>query len=465
MNDLAIVNGKIFDGFNSYKANIYVKDGKISAVSSRVLDAAEIYDADGFYIFPGLIDPHVHFALNLGKYRSADDFESGSRGAAFGGVTTFVDFLDPITEDSEIDENFSRRSELASSSHVDYSFHMTIAHPNIAPEKLIRRTLALGLNSIKCFTTYSLSDRMTGDGYIFELLKSSKDLGVVITFHAENDPIVIHRNSVIEKHLPKDLPFLHPYESEAEAVSRIGTFARLTNGQAYIVHNSSGRSIQLLKEYGIPPNLRLETCPQYMTLDDSKYEGNSDEVAIHTLVPPLRSEFDLQLMRKYFTDGIFSTVGTDHCPFTKKEKIENMNDYDSMPNGIGGIETSFSILYTFFVNKGLIPLNSLVRMQSVNVANIFGLTHKGRVVPGADADIAIFDPTKEWEVSIDSLHTNSDYTPYEGMKLKGKFVSTVVRGDFVVKNGKFIDKSKGKFIERKPVFWNDIKKYNDYGGE
>lgn len=454
MNDLAIVNGKIFDGFNSYKANVYIKDGKISTVSSQTLDAAEIYDAEGFYILPGLIDPHVHFALNLGKYRSADDFETGSRSAAFGGVTTFIDFLDPITKDSEIEEKFSQRLKLASSSHVDYSFHMTIAHPNIPPMKLIRRTLALGLNSIKCFTTYSLSGRMTGDGYIFELLKGSKDLGAIITFHAENDPIIIQRISEVEKHLPKDLPFFHPYESEAEAVSRIGTFARLTGGQAYVVHNSSGRSIQLLKAYGIPSNLRLETCPQYMALDDSIYENNSAEVALHTLVPPLRSKLDLQLMKKYFIDGVFSTIGTDHCPFMKREKLENVSDYDSMPNGIGGVETAFSILYTLFVSEGLIPLNSLVKVQSTNVADIFGLIHKGRIFPGADADLAIFDPNNEWKITIDSLHTNADYTPYEGMKLKGKFVSTIVRGNFVVKNGEFISKSKGNFIERGPVFWH-----------
>jgi len=453
LNDLAVVNGKIFDGFSSYKANVYIKDGKISTVSSQILDAAEIYDANGFYILPGLIDPHVHFALNLGKYRSADDFESGSRSAAFGGVTTFIDFLDPVTEDSEIEEKFSQRLKLASSSHVDYSFHMTVAHPNIPAMELIHRTLALGLNSVKCFTTYSLSNRMTGDGYIFDLLKSSKDLGAVITFHAENDPIIIHRISGIGKRFPKDLPFFHPYESEAEAVSRIGTFARLTGGQAYIVHNSSGRSIQLLKAYGIPSNLRLETCPQYLVLDDSVYENNSTEVVLHTLVPPLRSKLDLQLMKGYFVNGIFSTVGTDHCPFMKKEKLENESNYDSMPNGIGGVETAFSLLYTLFVKEGLMPLNLLVKMQSTNVADTFGLANKGRILPGVDADLVIFDPNSEWRVTIDSLHTNADYTPYEGMKLKGKFVSTIVRGNFVVKDGEFISRSKGKFIERGPVFW------------
>ncbi len=454
MNDLAIVGGKIFDGFNSYDANIYVKDGSISAISHDLLDAAEVYNAKGLYILPGLIDPHVHFALKLGKYTSADDFESGSKSAAFGGITIFIDFLDPITDASVIKKVFSERMKLASTSHIDYSFHMTIAHPNFPPKKLIHRTLALGINSIKCFTTYSTSDRMTEDGYIFELLEESRKSGVVISFHAENDSIINHRLSEKDSHLPKDLPFFHPYESEAEAASRIATFARLTGGQAYIVHNSSGRSVDMLVNNGKPSNLRLETCPQYLTMDDSVYRKGPTVAALHTLVPPLRSRRDLGLLGKYFTDGVYSTVGTDHCPFMKAEKLENMNDLDHMPNGIGGVETSFSILYNQFVRTGFMTLNALVRMQSVNVADTFGLTQKGCISPGADADLALLDPNKKWEVTINSLHTRADYTPYEGMKLIGKFVSTLVRGKFVIRDGEFSGEQKGQFIERRPVFWH-----------
>ena len=125
-----------------------------------------------------------------------------------------------------------------------------------------------------------------------------------------------------------------------------------------------------------------------------------------------------------------------------------------MPNGIGGVETSFSILYTTFVDSKKIEMNDLVKMQSVNVARTFGLAQKGQIVVGADADIAIFDPQKEWHVTSKALHTNSDYTPYEGMKLKGKFISTLVRGDFVLKDGEVLNDSKGKFIKRGPVFWH-----------
>ncbi len=454
MNDLGIVGGKVFDGFNSYDANIYIKDGRISNISTDLLDAEETYDAKGLYIFPGLIDPHVHFSLRLGKYTSADDFESGSVGAAFGGVTTFIDFLDPITETSEIENAFFERKKLASKSHIDYSFHMAIAHPNFPASELSRRTLALGSNSIKCFTTYSTSNRMTEDGYILDLLRASKEFGLVISFHAENDSIILHELSRKDKHLPKDLPLFHPYESEAEAVSRVATLARLTGGQAYIVHNSSGRSIGLLRKSDIPPNLRLETCPQYLILDDSIYEKNDESAALHTIVPPLRSKEDVSLMKRYFISNTFSTVGTDHCPFMRNEKLENVDDYDHMPNGIGGVETSFSLLYTFFVSEDSISLNDLIRMQSVNPANIFGLTQKGRIFPGADADLALFDPNERWEVRIDSLHTHADYTPYEGMKIVGKFVSTLVRGKFVVRDGEFVGEQRGRFIERRPVFWH-----------
>ena len=456
MNDLAIVGGRIFDGFNSYDANIYIKSGKISAVSSEKLDAVEVYNANGMYLLPGLIDPHVHFALNLGKYTSADDFESGSIGAAYGGITTFIDFLDPVTKRREVEENFSKRMKAASRSHVDYSFHMTIAHPDFSPRELIESTLALGINSVKSFTTYSVSNRMTEDGYIFELLRESKKAGVVATFHAEDDPMILYNMSKVDKHLPRDLPLFHSYEVEAEAVSRISTLAKLTNGQAYIVHDSSGRSVDLLFKNGIPHNLRLETCPQYVSLDDSIYNEGPEEAALHSLVPPLRSKEDVELMRCHLEKGTFHTIGTDHCPFKREEKLKNMNDYDGMPNGIGGVETSFSILYTLFVSTGKIKMNDLVKMQSVNVSKTFGLVGKGQIVIGTDADIAIFDPHKKWHVTSTALHTNSDYTPYEGMKLKGKFVSTIVRGNFVVKDGNFLDDSKGEFVKRGPVFWHTL---------
>ena len=453
MNDLAILNGKIFDGANSYEANIYVKDGKISTVSSERFDAVEIYDAKGFYILPGLIDPHVHFALNLGKYTSADNFESGSIGAAYGGVTTYIDFLDPITEYSELEKAFDRRMKLAANSHVDYTFHTTIAHPNFSTEKLCQKSLELGINSVKNFTTYSSSNRMTRDGYIFELLKSTKKYGLIATFHAENDDMILRTMSSERTHVPSRLPKYHSFEAEAEAVSRIANFAKLTDGQAYIVHNSSGRSVELLKRCGIPSNLRLETCPQYFVLDSSKYEKSEEIAALYALVPPLRSREDVKLMREHFKNGLFYTVGTDHCPFKKIEKLENANDYDSMPNGIGGVETSFYIFYTLFVKSGILDLNELVKIQSTNVAETFGLNEKGKLKVGYDADIAIFDPNAKWVVSNDTLHTKADYTPYDGLALNGKFVSTIVRGNFVVKDGVFNEKTKGRFVKRGPVFW------------
>ncbi len=453
MNDLAIVGGRIFDGFNSYEANVYVRDGKISSISSERLEAREIHDITGLYLFPGLIDPHVHFSLDLGKYRSADDFESGSKGAAFGGITTFIDFVDPVRTSSELEERFNQRLELARESHVDYALHMTVANPEFPAEELVERTLDLGINSIKCFTTYSSSDRMTEDGYILELLKASKVYGLVVAFHAENDPIIRFRIS--EKPIPKpsDLPFLHPYESEAEAVSRITALARLTGGQAYVVHNSSGRSIELLYAAGIPSNVRLETCPQYLTLDDSLYLINEESASLHCLVPPLRSGSDVELMKKFFIRGVFTTIGTDHCPFMKNEKLENKEDYNGMPNGIGGVETSFVILHTTLVKSGLISLNDLVRAQSNDVAKTFGLKGKGRIFPGADADFAIFDPEAKWTVTGKELHSKADYTPYEKMDVTGRFVSTVSNGRFVVKNGKFLGEGKGKFLRRGRIFW------------
>ncbi|BBJ28825.1 dihydroorotase [Athalassotoga saccharophila] len=450
MNDLGITGGKIFDGFRSYIANIYIRDGRITAITSDYLESKENYSAVGKYVMPGLIDPHVHFSLSLGKYRSADDFESGSVSAAFGGITTYIDFLDPVTHENEIEEKFLKRLKEAKNSHIDYSFHMTIAHPDIDPVTLAKRTLALGINSIKTFTTYSTSNRMTDNGYILDLLSITRKYGIIETFHAEDDAIILHRSKIKEKHLPQDLPFLHPSESEASAAMSIVTMAKLTNGQAYIVHNSSGLSVQMIKQLDAFENVRLETCPQYLVLNDTLYER--DDAYLYTLVPPLRSRLESFYLYEALKDGSISTVGTDHCPFTKAEKFENRLNYDSMPNGIGGVETSFVLLYNKDRSEKII--NDLVRVQSVNVAETFGLKNKGKIVVGADADIAIFDPTFKWTIGISNLHTKADYTPYEGRDVIGKFVSVLSRGRFVIKDGEFVGKRlRGKFVKRRKVFW------------
>ncbi len=450
-NDLGIVGGKIFDGFKSYKANVYIRDGRITAITSDRLRAKENYDASGKYVMPGLIDPHVHFALSLGKYRSADDFESGSVSAAFGGITTYIDFLDPVTHEDEINEKFLKRLEEAKSSHIDYSFHMTIAHPDIDPVILAKRTLSLGINSIKTFTTYSTSNRMTDNGYILDLLKITKKYGIVETFHAEDDAIILHRSKMKEKHLPQDLPFLHPAESEASAATSIATMAKLTNGQAYIVHNSSGLSVKMIKRLNASNNVKLETCPQYLVLDDSLYEN--DDAYLYTLVPPLRS--NVKLLFEEVKNESISTIGTDHCPFKKDEKFENRFNYDSMPNGIGGVETSFVLIYNLYRHISEKDINALVRLQSTNVAETFGLKRKGKLTVNADADIAIFDPSINWTIGISTLHTKADYTPYEGRKVMGKFVSVISRGRFVVKDGEFVgDRLRGEFVKRGKVFWH-----------
>ncbi|MGC9219159.1 MAG: amidohydrolase family protein [Athalassotoga sp.] len=450
MNDLGIIDGKVFDGFKTYRANIYIRDGRITAITSDYLEAKENYEVFGKYVMPGLIDPHVHFALSLGKYRSADDFESGSVSAAFGGITTYIDFLDPITHENEIDEKFLKRLEEAKNSHIDYSFHMTIAHPDIEPVTLAKRTLSLGINSIKTFTTYSTSNRMTGNGYILDLLAITKKYGIIETFHAEDDAMILYRSKMKERHLPQDLPFLHPSESEASAAMSIATIAKLTDGQAYIVHNSSGFSVKMIEKLNASENVRLETCPQYLVLNDALYQ--KDDAYLYTLVPPLRSRLESSYLYEAVENGLISTVGTDHCPFKKDEKFENKLDYDSMPNGIGGVETSFVLLYN--ENCSEKNVNDLVRLQSVNVAETFGLKNKGKIVVGADADIAIFDPSIQWTIGISNLHTKADYTPYEGKNVKGKFVSVISRGRFVVKDGQFVGKRlRGKFVRRGKVFW------------
>ena len=189
--DVGIINGFVYLDGEFRKVNLYIKNEKIGAVSAENLECNKVVDAEGKYVFPGFIDPHVHFALGVGANISKDDFEKGSIEAALGGVTTYIDFLDPVKESCEIEKEFQKRKNLAEKSYVDYSFHTTIANPKASPESIIRKSKEFGINSIKLFTTYADTDRRTYDDYIYNLLEASVDEKSVIVVHAENDDLIL----------------------------------------------------------------------------------------------------------------------------------------------------------------------------------------------------------------------------------------------------------------------------------
>lgn len=441
MYDLCLKNGKIYLNGEFLNSNIYIKEGKIFDITLSEIPSKETYDVSGKLVLPGFIDPHVHFELNVGRYTSVDDFASGSLSAAYGGITTIIDFLDPIKTVSEFHRAFDVRLKRAEKSLIDYAFHTTIANPLDSPNEIINVSKSNGIQSIKLFTTYSDSDRRTYDGYIFDLLKLSKEKGVVVSSHSENDEIIKYLNN--RKIKITDLSKSRPTVVEVSEILKLASMAEIADGQLYIVHVSSGKTLEKISfnfKNILGKNLNLESCPHYFYFNEDEFSKQTGY--LYTLCPPFKGEKDRVKMFENF--DLISTIGTDHCPFYQEEKKKEY--IDEVPMGIGGVEFSFPLMYSLFGNK-------IIDKYTENVAKIFGLyPRKGNLMPGADADIVVFDPNAKYKIK--AHHSKCDYNVYENFEVNGKIISTILRGKFIIKDLKLNSNlSKGEYISRGDILW------------
>lgn len=427
MFDLGIKNGFVYLDGELQKINLYIKNEKISAISTEEFECEKIVDATNRYVLPGFIDPHVHFALRVGNNISKDDFEEGSKEAALGGVTTYIDFLDPIKKADEISLEFEKRKKMASKSYVDYSFHTTIANPTDSPINIVKESKKYGINSIKLFTTYSNTDRRTYDDYIYELLKVSVSEKAVIVVHAENDDLIKGNKDILVKDHEKSRPVI----TENIEVIKLSQIARNTKGNLYIVHVSAGSSVKALKEQFSEElkthQIILESCPHYFLLNSSNLERTDGYK--YTMTPPIRVEKERILLNDEI--DFISTIGTDHCPYTKEQKHHKYTKEISM--GIGGIRYSFLNMYQEYGIK-------IVDKFTKGPAKAYSLKEKGNLLPGYDADITIFNP-KEKTIVKDEMSV------YDKKVLDGKIEEVYSRGKCVVKDGIIVEHL-GKYIKR-----------------
>ena len=428
MYDIGIINGRVYTENGFINVNIYIEGNKIAALTSDRHQCCKTIDAEGAKILPGFIDPHVHFSLTVGPNTSTDDFEKGSINGLLGGVTTYIDFLDPIKKVSQFKEAFEERAELAKDSASDYAFHSCVANPSDGAKEILREGLKYGITSVKLFTTYSNTDRRTYDDYILELLKQSKSHNARIVIHSENDSLVDYSDNILIKNHEKSRDTL----CETTEVLKLAQMARVTGGNLYIVHVSAGTTADIIaREYRKElerGNIIMESCPHYFIFNSSCYNKRSG--FLYTMTPPLRPEEDRVLL----CDNIdyISTIGTDHCPFTEDMKRHKYTS--ETPMGIGGIKYSFLNMYTLFGDK-------IIKKFTSNVAKAYNMyPQKGTLMPGADADIVIFDD-KAKGIIKDSTSL------YNGREVKGKIVSVLLSGNIVVKDGEFVG-SKGRYIRR-----------------
>ena len=422
MNDLLIKNGLVFLKGKWVKTNLAVLGEKISYIGNDEVEAKETLDVQGLKVLPGLIDPHVHFELNCGGTTSCDDFYTGSVCAAYGGVTTIIDFLDPTRNAEELEKSYYERIALAKKSLVDYHMHACIREPNGDLEEYVKTVVKLGMRTIKLFTTYSDTHRRTYDKDIIELLRLSKKYNVMIEAHIENDDLIDLR----DEYTFKDLPVSRPSLSETSEALKLAKYVRETGGIFYMVHCSSGETLKALKEQFsdiLGKNFFVESCPQYFVFNNSvleRYDGQ-----LFTFAPPLRSERERQLLTAYYQD--VNTIGTDHCAFMKKEK--NYPTLKGFPLGVGGVEHSFSIMYRRFGDE-------IIDKMSKNTGILQDFPTKGELEVGKDADISIFQEIDDYFEKEN--HGTCDYSIYDGVIGAGEFKHVLVRGKFVLRDRKII---------------------------
>jgi dihydropyrimidinase len=453
-----IKNGHIVTAVDSYIADILI-DGESVAMIGKDLAAVvgtvdKTIDATNKLVIPGGIDPHTHMDLPFGGTSSSDDFETGTRAAAFGGTTTIIDFAVQYKGQAlneALDVWFGKAEGKAA---TDYGFHLICT--DLPDERLpeLKKMIDQGVSSFKLFMAYP-GVFLVDDGTIFKAMTEAGEHGGLICMHAENGVVidVLVKRALAAGHTaPKYHALTRPTKAEAEGVHRAIAIAEMANSPVYIVHLScydALREVQAARDLGLPAY--AETCPQYLLLDYSFYEKEGFEGAKYVMTPPLRDKENQEKLRKGLRSDDLQVISTDHCPFCMKEQKElGRDDFSKIPNGGPGVENRMSLIYHHGVAQGRIDLNRFVELTSTAAAKIFGLfPKKGTIAVGSDADIVVFDPNREQTISAATHHMRVDYSAYEGWRVKGVTEVVLSRGTVIVENGEWKGKAgAGQFLKR-----------------
>jgi dihydropyrimidinase len=452
-----IKNGTIVTAVDQYTGDVLVEGEKIAVIGTSLdIPAAnvdKVIDATGKYVLPGGIDVHTHMDMPFGGATSADDFETGTRAAAFGGTTTIVDFAIQYRGQTlhHAWETWAKKAE--GKAVVDYGFHMIITELTDQVETEMDALVRQGITSFKLFMAYP-GVFMLDDGSIFKALLRTGKNGGTICMHAENGGVIdvlVQRALAEGKTAPKYHALTRPARAEAEATHRAIALAEIADVPIYIVHLSAAEALEMVTEArdrGLPAF--AETCPQYLFLSYDNYEEPEFAGSKYVMSPPLRDRAKQDQLWRGLAFNDLQCISTDHCPFCMKEKRLGENDFSKIPNGAPGVETRMSLVYDGGVHAGRISLNRFVELTSTSPAKIFGLfPRKGTIAPGSDADIVVFDPNRTITLAAKTLHMNCDYNPYEGRQVTGATDTVLSRGSLVIENGVFVGrKGAGSFLRR-----------------
>src|SRR3989441_2403664 len=397
-------------------------------------------------LLPGGIDAHTHLDMPFGGTTSRDDFETGTRAAAFGGTTTLIDFAIQAKGTKMRDALDTWWKKADGRAVIDYGLHMIVTDLGEAGLEDMDSMVADGVASFKLFMAYP-GVLMVDDATIFQALSRTAKNGALICMHAENGGVidVIVRRALAEG---KTAPIYHaltrPATAEAEAVHRAIAMAEIAGAPVYIVHLSSEDALNQVREArdrGLPAF--AETCPQYLLLSVEELARPGFEGAKYVFTPPLREKHHLPKLWDGLKNDHLQVVSTDHCPFCfEDQKSLGKDDFTKIPNGGPGIENRLQLLYHHGVNQGRLSLTRFVELVATTPAKLFGLyPRKGELAAGSDADIVVWDPNAELEISAKTHHMRVDYSMFEGFRVEGNAWMVVSRGEVIVDEGRFLGKT------------------------
>ena len=457
--DTIIRGGRISTASDTFHCDIGIRDGRIVALGEQLGSAATVIDATGKWVLPGGIDSHVHISQPSGEgIVMADDFESATRSAALGGNTTILPFC---TQESGVPLRESVKAYHAKAEgacYTDVAFHLIISEPT---ESVLGQELPAlvrdGYTSFKVFMTYE--GLALSDFQMLEVMAVARDTRALVMVHAENYDVIRYLTDQLER-AGSTAPRFHatsrPIIAEREATYRAISLAELSDVPLMVVHVSNREAMEEIRraqQKGL--KIFAETCPQYLTLTAGDLDGLNMEGAKYVCSPPPRDAASQQACWEGLQQGVFSVFSSDHCPFRYddpqgKLAPKGRTSFRWVPNGIPGVGARLPILFSEGVIKGRIDINRFVALTATNHAKMYGLSpRKGTIAVGADADIAIWDPQIEQTLTHAMVKDGSDYTPYEGMRITGWPVTTLVRGQVVARDGRIeARKGHGTYLRR-----------------
>ncbi len=455
--DRVITGGTVVTPTGVREVDVLIRGSKIAEVGEDLpTDGVEVLDASNMLVVPGGIDAHVHLEAGTQGQETSDDFVTGTKAAAVGGTTTVIDFCYQTPGTPLVEGLASRLAVAQGRAVVDFAFHFVVKVLDSRSERELAEVVAAGVTSFKTYMAYPRRGLMADDATIYRLFERAAALGGLPVVHAENGLVtdVLIDEAHAQRRLgPAEHAHVHTAAGEAEGTHRALAIAAMVGAPTYFVHVSCAEAlseIEAARQRG--QIVFAETCPHYLLLDESRYQLEGFEAAKYVMNPPLRAPENKDVLWDGLARNAVNTVATDHCPFNfQGQKDRGREDFSLIPNGAPGIETRIALLFNDGVREKRISLERWVDAFAASPARIFGLVDKGRLEPGADADVVIFDPEREVTIRQKNQHMRVDYSLYEGKSVRGWPRTVLSRGDIIVRDGEYVGADgRGQFLRRTP---------------